>query len=354
MRLRSIHRDGTIRSRTAFTIVELMVVIAIVAVVLGLLMVAVQTVRVRALSTQCQNNLGQIGIALQNYKTTGDPLPKAADLQNKIISFMEGRKDIFACPASTAPTSYGTNICLPNFQPIDHKIAVIDANQTSVPFTNGTYDMFPTIVASRHQRVANALWYDGHVTAYDIGTINPYDPANGAAIVAQYWQPECGTCSQSGTTGTYYGSQTYSGGSSSRLETSLCMPFGAFENYGILYTLSIPGATPTAVPAFSAKFTGSIMANTSDNYTFYLSVDNEATVFINGSQIIYRVAGGWDGVGGVIYSQPSGPVPMIGGQWVPFEIDYVNYGGPAHICLQWSNSANPNPVDIPGANLMPN
>jgi prepilin-type processing-associated H-X9-DG protein len=354
MRHVSIRCERIRCDRTAFTIVELMVLIAVLAVLLALLTTAVQAVRVRALSTACQNNLSQIGLALQNYKTTGNPLPKAADLQNKLVSFMEGRQDIFACPASTAPTSYGMNICLPNFQPIDHKIAFIDAYQTNVPFTNGTYDMFQTIVAPRHLRVANALWYDGHVTAYDVGTINPYDPANGSGIVAQYWQPECGACIQGGMTGTYYGSQTYDGGSSSRLETSLCMPFGAWENYGILYTIPLSTATPTAAPAFSAKYTGYIMANTTDSYTFYLSVDNEATVVISGSQIIYRVAGGWDGVGGVIYSQASGPVPMTGGQWVPFEIDYVNYGGPAHICLQWSNSSNPNPTDIPAANLMPN
>jgi prepilin-type N-terminal cleavage/methylation domain-containing protein/prepilin-type processing-associated H-X9-DG protein len=349
MRLRPV-----LSRRKALTLVEVMVVIAIVAMLLALLMTGVQAVRVRSLMTSCQNNLRQIGMALQNYKTTGNPLPKASDLQNKLVSFMEGRQDVFACPASTAPTSYGMNICLSNFQPIDHKIAVIDANQANIPFVGGTYDLFPTIVASRHLETANALWYDGHVAVYDVGTINPYDPANGSAIVAKYWQPECGGCTQGGLTGTYYGSQTYDGPTSSRTETCLCMPFGAFENYGILYTIPLSTATPQTAPAFSAKYTGMIMANTTDNYTFYLSVDNEATVTINGSQIIYRVAGGWDGVGGVIYSQASAPVPMTAGQWVPFEIDYVNYGGPAHICLQWSNSTNTNAVDIPAANLMPN
>ena len=114
------------KARRGFTLIELLVVIAIIAVLIGLLLPAVQKVRDAAARTQSTNNLKQMGLAIHNCNDTNGRLPPALGpfpstfghfntLQFWLLPFIE-QDNLYRSAYSAASNTYFPELLPTNFE----------------------------------------------------------------------------------------------------------------------------------------------------------------------------------------------------------------------------------------------
>ncbi len=170
-----------VRSKAAFTLVEMLVVISIIAVLAALIFPALSGMKGRANSVTCSNHLRQIFLAFQAYATEHDGvLPQRLSdndfgYDEALLRYTGGNTKIFLCPSQKKTDyphepGYGMNWYYDN-QPlsrVDLPALTIFVAETLGSSGDGSHradrdGIDPgQLDPERHQRKANYLFFDGH------------------------------------------------------------------------------------------------------------------------------------------------------------------------------------------------
>jgi prepilin-type N-terminal cleavage/methylation domain-containing protein/prepilin-type processing-associated H-X9-DG protein len=171
--------------RRAFSLVELLVVIGIIAILIGLLIPAVQGAREAARLVQCRNHLKQIGLAMHNYASAFNELPSySGESRPTLVTFKTGS---LADPNIVGSNWIGQMMRFMEQEGLAYRLSRL-AEQETIQLTAQTLETIQTPVAQLHcpsRRDALAYPIRNQLTAKygPLGARNDYAMCGGSGSV---------------------------------------------------------------------------------------------------------------------------------------------------------------------------
>lgn len=145
MNARSVSNTETSRFPNGFTLIEVLVAIAIIGLLIGLLIPAVQSARESARRASCANNLRQIGLALASYQSVMGVLPsgnngsRAFSALSMLLPYLEQQPLYQSLNFSISDNSVGSDSPgSPNFTAATTSVSLFLCPSDRRPFTAGT------------------------------------------------------------------------------------------------------------------------------------------------------------------------------------------------------------------------